>query len=224
MLFRSQAHAGVFRHAGDKQFYIFDGYQPEPTANTIDPTDLSFHLATLHTNLTANTANVTQTLTLSPGSTLYANGDVYHGGTVHYSNGFNVDWGTSVSFFNNDNDASVNIYNDGNLGVNHLRIGGDIQVDGNVKATGYYFGSGNESITTDGSSVILNPDNNADALAGVKISGNGFILGPNGARNLALNYNGVGGQVGAYNLNVYSGTNSTAYNNGALVVQGGVGV
>ena len=54
----NQAHTGIFRHAGDQQFYIFDGYQPEPTANTIDPTDPSFHLATVHANLTSYTANV----------------------------------------------------------------------------------------------------------------------------------------------------------------------
>ena len=44
----NQAHTGIFRHAGDKEFYVFDGYQPEPTANTIDPTDPTFHLATLN--------------------------------------------------------------------------------------------------------------------------------------------------------------------------------
>ena len=160
----TQRHAGVFRHAGDKQFYIFDGYEPEPTANTIDPTDASFNLATLHANLTANTANI----------------------------------------------ASLNV---DSLGVT-----------GGITAASYYFTNNNASITNDGSSIILTPDNEVDSLAGIRIGGNGFILGPNGARNLALNYNGVGGLVGAYNLNVYSGTNSTAYDNGALVVQGGVGV
>lgn len=50
-------HAGIYRHAGDKQFYVFDNYNQEPTANTVNPADASFRLATLHTNLTANTAN-----------------------------------------------------------------------------------------------------------------------------------------------------------------------
>ncbi len=52
-------HAGIMRHAGDKQFYVFDNYDQEPTANTINPADASFRLATLHTNLTANIANAT---------------------------------------------------------------------------------------------------------------------------------------------------------------------
>lgn len=52
-------HAGIYRHAGDKQFYVFDNYDQEPSANTINPADASFRLATLHTNLTANIANAT---------------------------------------------------------------------------------------------------------------------------------------------------------------------
>lgn len=50
-------HAGIFRNAGNKQFYVFDNYDQEPTANVINPSDPSFRLATLHTNLTANIAN-----------------------------------------------------------------------------------------------------------------------------------------------------------------------
>lgn len=55
----SNRHAGIYRHAGDQQFYVFDNYNQEPTANSINPADASFRLATLHTNLTANIANAT---------------------------------------------------------------------------------------------------------------------------------------------------------------------
>lgn len=51
-------HAGIYRHAGDQQFYVFDNYNQEPTANTINPAHASFRLATLNTNLTSNTANI----------------------------------------------------------------------------------------------------------------------------------------------------------------------
>lgn len=53
----SQRHTGVIRHAGDKQYYIFDNYDKEPGENVVDITDASFRLATLHTNLTGNTVN-----------------------------------------------------------------------------------------------------------------------------------------------------------------------
>jgi len=52
-----QRHAGIIRHAGNKDFYVFDNYNGEHTTNVIDVANASFRLATLHTNLTANTAN-----------------------------------------------------------------------------------------------------------------------------------------------------------------------
>lgn len=61
----AQRHAGVFRHAGDKQFYIFDNYDQEPSANTIDPTDPSFRFATLNANLTSYVANVSTLLNVT---------------------------------------------------------------------------------------------------------------------------------------------------------------
>jgi hypothetical protein len=42
---------GIYRHAGDQQYYIFDGYDQDISANTVNPADASFHLATLHANV-----------------------------------------------------------------------------------------------------------------------------------------------------------------------------
>lgn len=61
----TQRHAGVFRHAGDKQFYIFDNYDKEPTSNTVNPADGSFRLGNLNTNLTSQTANVSVLLNVT---------------------------------------------------------------------------------------------------------------------------------------------------------------
>ena len=47
----TQRHTGVFREASNKEFYVFDNYTPEPTANLIDINDLSFRVATLNANL-----------------------------------------------------------------------------------------------------------------------------------------------------------------------------
>ena len=47
----AQRHAGVFREASNKEFYVFDNYTPEPTANLIDINDVSFRVATLNANL-----------------------------------------------------------------------------------------------------------------------------------------------------------------------------
>jgi YD repeat-containing protein len=41
-------HTGIFRDAGTKEYYVFDGYQPELANNTIDVNDGSFNLANIH--------------------------------------------------------------------------------------------------------------------------------------------------------------------------------
>jgi len=41
-------HTGVFRDAGTKEFYVFDGYTPELTGNAIDVADASFNKANLN--------------------------------------------------------------------------------------------------------------------------------------------------------------------------------
>ena len=59
----TQRHTGVYRHAGNEQYYIFDNYSSEPTGNVITPGTSDFRLATLNANIsallvTANVANV----------------------------------------------------------------------------------------------------------------------------------------------------------------------
>ncbi len=51
-------HAGVFRHAGTKEFYVFDNYDQEPSNNVIDVANSSFRTATLNANIKAQFANV----------------------------------------------------------------------------------------------------------------------------------------------------------------------
>lgn len=52
-------HAGVYRHAGTQEFYVFDNYTQEPSANTINPAANNFRVATLNANLKSQFANVT---------------------------------------------------------------------------------------------------------------------------------------------------------------------
>jgi hypothetical protein len=55
-------HTGLFRSAGDKEFYLFQNYNQEPGQNYIDPNSNNFSLAVLNadiitSNLTLNGAN-----------------------------------------------------------------------------------------------------------------------------------------------------------------------
>ena len=77
-------HAGVFRHAGTKEFYVFDDYTGEHTGNVIDVANSSFRVANLHANLISQYANVDtlQASTLVVGSlTLTTDLTVPNGGT-----------------------------------------------------------------------------------------------------------------------------------------------
>ena len=95
---------------------------------------------------------------------------------------------------------------------------------GNVLvSTALRWSTGQARIILSGSSIQLTPDTGADALAGVLIGGNGYLLGPNGARNITLNYNGVGGAVGLQgNVTVGSATTSILTVNGNVMVSGNV--
>ena len=106
--------------------------------------------------------------------------------------------------------------------VNNFGVGGDLYVTGSTQSTSYTFDSGLGSITTDGTNVSIYSGD--DILSGVKFEGNGYILGPNGARNIALNYGGTSGLVGLYKAEVYDTTDSSGSTSGALVVDGGAGI
>jgi hypothetical protein len=47
----SDRHAGLFRDAGNKEFYVFNNYDKNPVNNLIDINDASFRVGTLNANL-----------------------------------------------------------------------------------------------------------------------------------------------------------------------------
>ena len=66
----TNAHAGIIRDSTNKEFYVFDGYTQEIGANNnIDPSDSSFHIATVNANLKSQSVRV-KNIDLLP----YANG------------------------------------------------------------------------------------------------------------------------------------------------------
>jgi hypothetical protein len=52
-------HSGLFRHAGDGAYYLFDNYTGDPTSNVINVADGTFRQANLKSNLVAAWANTT---------------------------------------------------------------------------------------------------------------------------------------------------------------------
>jgi len=136
-------HTGLFRHAADKQYYLFSNYTAEPTGNTITPFANEFALSTLRANITANTANVLNILTLQSGSTLYANGTSYFANAPTFNSGatFNnavaIKNGSAIQFNNSSNNSIATIYNAGTSGANNLTINStEVTVVGNTTIVG----------------------------------------------------------------------------------------
>ena len=88
----TKRHTGVFRNAGDKDFYVFDNYNKDLNSNNeIDIADASFRVANLHANLISGKASV-GTLTLTnaltvpnggTGKTSFTSGQIVIGSGVN---------------------------------------------------------------------------------------------------------------------------------------------
>jgi hypothetical protein len=89
-------HTGIFRHASNKEYYVFDNYLPELEANNeVNINDASFRVATLNSNLKsivantnvlnvseANATNITITSALNPNYLTPGSITYYDGGKV----------------------------------------------------------------------------------------------------------------------------------------------
>jgi hypothetical protein len=134
----TEKYTGLFRHAADKTYYLFNNYAVEPSSNTITPFADGFALSTLRANITANTANVLNILTLQSGSQLYANGNAYFANEPIFNNGasfdqvLNLNTGKPIRFYNTDGSASANINNNGTSGSNIITVSSDFESTGNL--------------------------------------------------------------------------------------------
>jgi hypothetical protein len=142
-----QRHTGFYRHAQDKQYYLFNNYTTEPTSNVITPFSDNFVLATLRANLTANTSNVLNVLTLQNDSQLYANGNAYFANAPYLDAGAILDDNLVINsakrlrLKNNDNSAIVDIYNDGGANTNLLYVNSDIETSRNLYVANRIYGN-----------------------------------------------------------------------------------
>ena len=123
----------------------------------------------------------------------------------------------------------------GNATVTANIAGGNITTAGLVAATGNvsggnvitasrfgWTGVGANSRIINTGSISLIPDISYDSTSGIQIGGSGYLLGPNGSRNLTLNYNSENGVAGAYRLGVV-GNQSEAITNYGTNATGSIG-
>jgi len=123
-------------------------------------------------------------------------------------------------------DASLSNYSDtsvvnllSSFGSNTIVTTGNVTAGNVTTAAGknVYLGNassllrqlGSNSYISLNQNVTLTPDTTASATSGVTIGGSGYILGPNNARNMTLNYNSTNGVVG-FQSNIVLGTAGNA--------------
>jgi len=102
----TQRHAGVMRHAGDKDFYIFYNYDQEPTDNVINIGDASFLIGNTHTNVIGNLTGDVDASLVQSGGFLAAEGTTFNGADGY---SFKVDGGFDTGMFS-PSDGELQFY------------------------------------------------------------------------------------------------------------------
>jgi hypothetical protein len=173
-------HTGFFRDAGTKEYYVFDGYTPELTGNSIDVANASFNRANVNAgyvkgNLIATTAtsdgfygNAGAVLNLYPNASYAASGNQYiivdptAANHIHLRAGGTIDGSTAELFLGGENtsvqvsDTTKEVYIRANN--SHLWTFGDdgvLNLPGTIEST-----TGtvtiNDNITVTGLSTVAN--------------------------------------------------------------------
>jgi hypothetical protein len=174
-------HAGVFRHAGDKEFYVFDNFEPEPTANTIDPTDPSFRVATLHANIKGDViAN-----TVTSGGFLAAQGTPNYGLTGY---SFQNDGGYDTGMFSTG-DGDVILYAN-NEEVVHFNTG-YLTISKNLYLSGLNTGDTTKVLFFNDSTGEITQGNINDVISANSISNGSYIWQVDGMTGALYSDQGV---------------------------------
>lgn len=191
-------YSGLIRHAGNKQYYIFDGYTQDPTANVVTPGTNGFYLATVNADINANT--------VQSGGFLAAEGAPSGFGTAGYSFTTDGGWDTGmfssgdgiIDFYNNnvktttiDNTGAVRLVNGAklqNFNSNTVVLNPDGTVGYGLEVTK---GSPDTSQIT-----LANAGGYSDLIVGVNDgSHNYFRVGGSGSGGTAFNFNSTGGDL-----------------------------
>jgi len=212
---------GLFRDAGNKQYYVFDNYTPALDANNdINAADSSFRVATLNANLTSQqatitTANITATTiaTANVSGNLSIVGDTYHTGKIVVTGTTTL---TGQANTTNDLGVGGNSYVTGNQ-----RVGGTLNVTGattlvassnttNDLGIGGNLYAANKLVVT-GTTTLTGQANTTNDLG---VGGNAYITGTLRAASLSL--------TGALTV-PNGGTGVTSFSSGGLLIGNGTG-
>jgi trimeric autotransporter adhesin len=235
-------HTGIFRDAGTKEYYVFDGYQPELANNTIDVADGSFNLANLNVGIVrseglvvsdgANTTSITPeyisatTINISndglgPTTGLFACTAVIHSLTTYNAIDY-ADYNVGNTLYHL---IAANATQ--NTDIGHANTKAQAAFD---KANGAVIASSN---FTFGQMVVADGDDSLKSLANVSYTLTGTLDAANTITSLSVDAYGrvtaaTGAAIAIDAQQITSGTlgysrggtGSTSYTTGALLVAG----
>lgn len=145
----AQKATGIFRNAGNKDYYVFDNYDKDVTSsNDINVADSSFHIANLHANVISTLATIGHADIASANVTnnLYVLGDSQLSSLTVFNNT------TLVGQANTTHDLGIggNLYTTGSATVNtSLTVTGTTTLNGQANATSDFGVSGNTYLSGD---------------------------------------------------------------------------
>jgi hypothetical protein len=239
----SQRHAGVFRHAGTKEFYIFDNYGLEPDSNVIDVANVDFRLATVNANLKSNLINSTAatigTLTLNnaltvpnggTGKTSFSTGQVVIGsGTNALTQLANVSSiNTSITSNSTVNNLTTDVYgrvtNYTTQAISGLTVAQGGTGTSTFSSGGLLIGNGTDAIgiLANTTYVLTGALSTAKTITSLTVDAYGRVTAATGA-----DINIDASQIGTGTLGVVRGgtgassftTNGITYGNGTGAIQ-----
>ena len=161
------AHTGLFRSSGTKEYYLFYGYDKEPDNNYINPTGNNIQMAVL--NSTVRTSN----LILGGANAINWIGAAYNEANAVYA--------TANAAYNQDNvvfGVANAAYGKANTGLQNtsMTIAGDIKIAGNFAVNNFI-----EFDTTIGYNYTITTGRNAFTAGPVSIASGNTVTIPDGS-------------------------------------------
>ena len=243
----TQRHTGFFRDAGQKEYYIFDNYTPEPDANNdINIADASFRKANVNANyfkgnVIATTANITSgQITVANVSAITVTGNTHLNGSVlaNPALGYTFEGDDNTGLYNISGDLSfqrqgVQKFKITSIGPNsvapHFFADGSLGSPSITNSTypggaGLYFPD-STSLGIKGIARVVNTSDSTSTTSGALIVSGGAGIAGNTYIGGTLNVTGVT-SLGALSLTSAltvpnGGTGQTSFSTGQVLIGSG---
>lgn len=209
-------HTGFFRDAGTKEYYVFDGYTPELTGNSIDVANASFNTANVNVGYVKSTGIINNGINLDThiqglynlANTTSTTASNANANTI-YTQGVDATQNTNITHADNKAQAAFDKANNAVVASTDFTFGQMVVADG----TDSLKSLANASYTLTGSLSATK------TITSLSVDNYGRVTAATGA-DIAIDAS----QITAGTLGVSrGGTGQSSFTNGAIVIGNGTG-